>query len=70
MYTNSQYLCHLCYLFSIFIGDQREFVLTKYVSLYFNYSELQLGMVMGTKFYTIKFKDRIILGSDCISIYF
>jgi hypothetical protein len=29
-----------------------------------------LGMMMGSKFYTIKFKDQIILGSSSSSIYF
>jgi hypothetical protein len=29
-----------------------------------------LGVTMGTKFYTIKFKDQITLGSDFISIHF
>jgi hypothetical protein len=30
----------------------------------------QLGVVMGSKLYTIKFKDRIGLGSGSISIHF
>jgi hypothetical protein len=29
-----------------------------------------VGVVMGSKFYTIKFNDRIRLGSGSISIYF
>jgi hypothetical protein len=31
---------------------------------------LDLGVVMGSKFYTKKFKDQIGLGSDSISIHF
>jgi hypothetical protein len=32
--------------------------------------KLDLGVTIGSKFYTIKFKDRIGLGSDSISIHF
>jgi hypothetical protein len=32
--------------------------------------KLRLGVTMGSKFYTIKFKDRIIFGLDSIFIYF
>jgi hypothetical protein len=31
---------------------------------------LQLGLTMGLKFYTIKLKDRIGLGSGFVSIHF
>ena len=57
-------------------------VLTKYLRLWDLLSEVvlqpdrenshiwQLGVTMASKFYTIRFKDRIGLGSDSISIHF